>query len=302
MGYEATVVADSVSPAGDRLTTIQVTYPHAIHKDVMTHRKFSRNFQSFRAYPPKKVIEQILAEPFVPESFDHYVPGMGQGEAIQDQNAALGIWTKHIAQSVGIANEMLELDLAKAQVNFVLQDLTWITGLISAIEWDNFFALRLAINPKTGKPLARPEVYKIARLMLEAYDASTPRELNYDEWHLPYVESGEFPSTHDAKEISTGRCARISYLTHLGIRDPSADMGLHDNLKDDGHMSPFEHVARPMTPLDSCYQWHGEPDGHSIGNYCGNFKGWHQYRKDIPCEADFSHIYDYRQEHERVAV
>jgi hypothetical protein len=53
-----------------------------------------------------------------------------------------------------------------------------------------------------------------------------------------------------------------------------------------GHMSPFEHVARPINT--------GKGDLYSpfldFTNRSGNFLGWHQYRKDIPNEADFSDV------------
>lgn len=74
------------------------------------------------------------------------------------------------------------------------------------------------------------------------------------------------------KKVSTGRCARLSYLTHEGIRDHKHDVRLHDNLlkppKDPDeeimHASPFEHVAECMADAD---------------HRSGPFIGWGQYRK-----------------------
>jgi hypothetical protein len=297
--YAANVVADSVSPEGVRLTTIEVEYPHAIHKDIMTHRAFSRNFQSFRAYPPEKVIEKIEQDPFIPEVFESRVVGMGQGDAIYDQERALLRWMDHVDNSLRTARSLMELDLAKAQVNFVLQDLTWIKGIITATEWDNFWALRLAINPETDKPFARPEVYKIARLMKDAYDLSTPSPLESYEWHLPYIDVNDYKAHYSGTDdefffddpqvglridweplvkISVGRCARISYLTHDGKRDWEKDIALHDSLRSNGHMSPFEHQAQPMHPATIMPEI----------TYSGNLRGWNQYRKDIPGEANYN--------------
>jgi hypothetical protein len=61
------------------------------------------------------------------------------------------------------------------------------------------------------------------------------------------------------------RCARVSYLTHFGVRDVEKDLELHDRLLVDQHLSPFEHVAM------AC----GEPISD------GNFTGWRQYRSLI---------------------
>jgi len=301
--YRAKILADSLSPDGVRLTTMEVEYPHAIHKDLMTHRMFSRNFQSFRGFPPEKVIENIQDDPFIPESFDLRIAGMGQGEAHPDQQVAWDIWDRHIECRVATAKDMTALNLAKAQVNFVLQDLTWITGIISATEWDNFWKLRLALDPNTGDPLARPEVYNIALLMLTAYESSEPRQLEYGQWHVPLISADEpFPKFANdrvrwdfLKAVSTGRCARTSYVTHHGLRDPGADIGLHEKLKSDTHMSPFEHVARPFG-LDEWFAI-AEIQDH-IDKYLAiprkdrermqrqlefhaNFRGWHQYRLDV---------------------
>lgn len=72
--------------------------------------------------------------------------------------------------------------------------------------------------------------------------------------------------------ISTGRCARVSYLTHFGTRDPDADLQLAIKLKKAGHMSPFEHVATPSYNANSL----------------SNFVGWLQFRKTILGESCFS--------------
>lgn len=309
--YRANVIADSISPDGVRLTTLEVEYPHAIHKDVMTHRMLSRNFQSFRAFPPEKVIEKIRRDPFIPDQFDTRVKGMGQGDVLEAQQAIIPVWKNHIDNAIMAAEYMMRHDVAKAQVNFVLQDLTWITGIVSATDWGNFFALRLAINPETGKPFARPEVYKTALLMKEAMEASTPKPLGYGEWHTPLIREEDWQDTlvlsskrrawDYIKQVSTGRCARTSYLTHHGIRDTSADIGLHDGLKGDGHMSPFEHIARPFSQDEKETIWEIKAEisktlqlprhiRHEMirqAEYRGNFRGWHQYRKDIPGEDNY---------------
>ena len=64
---------------------------------------------------------------------------------------------------------------------------------------------------------------------------------------------------------SVGRCARVSYLTHDGVRAPAADIELALKLQSAGHMSPFEHVARPMTLMEEAKRQ------TSLGSYSGNF-------------------------------
>ncbi|WP_426504414.1 hypothetical protein ACPPVO_43575 [Dactylosporangium sp. McL0621] len=78
----ATVVADSVSPAGDRLTTLEVTFPRCILAEVNTHRVFSRNSASSRAVPVRKMLEQVKTDPFVPIRWRAAQAGMQGGEIL----------------------------------------------------------------------------------------------------------------------------------------------------------------------------------------------------------------------------
>jgi len=103
--------------------------------------------------------------------------------------------------------------------------------------------------------------------------------LKRGEWHLPFADDEiEFdlyphgPVTPACRaRVSCARCARVSYLTHDGRRDISADLDLADKLQGDGHMSPFEHAA--MAVDDTRYR--------------GNFRGFVQWRKMLPGEAVF---------------
>ena len=79
------------------------------------------------------------------------------------------------------------------------------------------------------------------------------------------------------------------------VRDVHADIELCDRLVKSGHMSPSEHVARPMTLSDAelllCKSGVTGIDIHDIDVrqvFCGNYSGWVQLRHGIPHEADFS--------------
>ena len=66
MNATARVIADSVNPAGQRLTTVQVRYWRAVHAELMTHRAFSRNASSSRAIPVRKMLAQVWGDPAGP--------------------------------------------------------------------------------------------------------------------------------------------------------------------------------------------------------------------------------------------
>ena len=140
-----------------------------------------------------------------------------------------------------------------------------ITVIVSTVFHKNFFHLRLSEH-------AQPEIRLLAEKMFDLYSNSKPKVIDYGEWHLPYIreDDREEHGLHDLRKISVARCARISYLTHEGVRDTSKDIDLHDRLLNDGHFSAFEHQATPTH--DSCERY-------------GNFLGWKQLRKTISSEC-----------------
>ena len=54
---EATVVADSINPQKDRLTSVLVTMPRIILSEMNTHRMLSKNTSSSRAIPFNKMVQ-----------------------------------------------------------------------------------------------------------------------------------------------------------------------------------------------------------------------------------------------------
>src|ERR1700689_3019209 len=49
-----------------KIDTFLLQYPRCIHSEFMTHRVFSRNSASSRAIPVKRMIEQVMSDPFIP--------------------------------------------------------------------------------------------------------------------------------------------------------------------------------------------------------------------------------------------
>lgn len=270
MAFACRVECDSVSPEGIRLTTFVVTYPRIIHAELLTHRSFSRNSASSRAIPVEKMIRMVEEDPYIPSEWGRNQKGMQAGENLSSEQSkvAEAMWRSALARAVSSASHLTDLGVHKQLVNRLLEPFSWITVIITATDWANFFALRC-------HPDAHPEFQKIARMMWTAMAASTPAKLDWGWWHLPFVDREELAqvcadSTGQTRErhklISAGRSARVSYLTHDGKRDPQADVDLAQRLiaETPRHASPFEHVATP------------KPGRHA------NFQGWRQFRLDIP--------------------
>ena len=302
MGFDAKVLADSVSPAGHRLTTLEATFPRFVLAEFNTHRVFSRNSASSRAIPVAKQLRRVLDDPYVPIEFGSNKPGMQAGPALTGpaRDAAEAEWlaarddaVRHVLGLItspenvarfddlhacleaaqGSLKEPLSewLNVHKQVANRLLEPFMWHTVIVSSTTWDNFFNLRC-------HPDAQPEIRLIASKMREACERSVPTRLEPEEWHLPLVgeaEREEASSPEELAKISVGRCARVSYLTHAGTRDLAADITLYDRLLESGHMSPMEHVARPMTAAEL-----------RESEWSGNFQGWIAHRKLIAGEAN----------------
>lgn len=288
MSYATRILCDSVTTRGhetNRLTTFEVTIPRIVLAEFNTHRMLSRNSASSRAIPVKKRIQAILDDPFIPESFGKNQKGMQAGEQLDVEAGAQaqGIWLEARDAAARYAASLADLEVHKQLANRLLEPFLWHTIIVSATEWDNLWALRC-------HPAAQPEIRKPIEMMRDAYDDAIPMELRPGQWHLPLVNdeaqlrADGFSELH-IKMISVGRCARVSYLTHDGHRDPHADIELCARLQASGHMSPFEHVARPLTDDDVAHRglngWRP-----FVGNYCG----WVQYRKEIPNEDNFKRV------------
>jgi hypothetical protein len=179
----------------------------------------------------------------------------------------------------------------------------WHTVIVTATEWDNFFALRC-------NPAAQPEMQETASAMREAMWASNPVELDHTGWHCPGVSQSDMALPLD-KDIftdklvwplvSAGRMAKVSYLTHGNPENPNESYRRARNLTSNGHWSPLEHPATPFSGED--WQWVDEqkvailnetPDApESVLDRCefiGNFRGWKQLRKFFPNEENFARL------------
>lgn len=240
----AKVVADSIAPDGSRLTSIEATGHRFILAEVNTHRAISKNSASSRAIPLHKQLARITDDPAIPVSMPVEQKGMSGGAELTDvlRRQADSTWLEASQMAVHYARELGEIGVHKSVANRIIEPYNQHTMLLTATAWGNFFDLRCA-------PDAQPEFRVLAMEIREAIQNSTPRILREDEWHLPYIRVGEAAEIEaaglDVRQVSAGRCARLSYLTQAGIRDFNEDVGLFESLAGNGHWSPMEHVATP---------------------------------------------------------
>lgn len=243
--------------------SVEGPYHNFIANGFVVHN--SRNAASSRAIPIKRMIAAVRQEPAMPIFWGKNQPGMSARREIDDaaRSLAKAEWGNALLNALATAERLSEsdVDLHKQLVNRILEPFAWITVIITATEWANFFTQRC-------HPDAQPEIKHLADLMLAAFRGSVPRVVELGQWHLPLIQHDEGALDVELrKRLSVARCARVSYLTHEGARDHEKDLELFERLVGggaNGHWSPFEHVATPL----------GRPD-----EFIANFRGWNQFRK-----------------------
>lgn len=270
--YQTKIICDSLAPCGQRLTTWELTYPRFVHAELMTHRMFSRNSASSRAIPSAKLIQRVVDDPAMPVYWGANQKGMQAAAELEGEPLleCQRVWLEARDAAVGYARRLMDLGLHKQIANRVVEPWMFITVLVTATEFDNWFRLR-------DHAAAQPEIAWVARDMRKKYlDGPMPQRLGVGEWHLPLIfdedlveARGRTPGDRDQTDVlikvSVGRTARVSYLTHDGRRDLDEDLRLYEQLRTSGHWSPFEHAAMALDEK----------------RRVGNFIGWHQHRADV---------------------
>jgi hypothetical protein len=287
------ILASKSAITGIPLYTFILTEPRIILAEVNTHRVLSRNAASSRAISIKKQRANVIDNPFIPLSIGENQKGMQAGKELQGWRrwGCIKVW-EYSRFAMVLANLALEkLGAHKQVANRLVEPWMWVEQVVSATDWNNLLALR-------NHDAAEPHFHELARQIQECIQIAehnfafmeannlkfyhddkfsqvgTCQILGEGEWHLPfdqgeYSDEGTHLTLSERKQTSSARCARVSfYLPEGGKSKVGADLTLAQRLSGSGHWSPFEHQATPAPTAE----------------YCGNFRGWKQFRKEFPNE------------------
>lgn len=279
MSIKTEIIADSLNPKGKRLTSFMAEFPRWILAEVNTHRMLSKSVASSRAIPVDKMIQMVIDNPAMPEFWGKNQSGMQSNEELMGtelENAKVA-WLIARDRAVETARMLQKTGLHKQYVNRSIESFMYVRAIITGTDFGNFFALRAHKD-------AQPEFQVLAYKMLEAYNNSQPKQLEYGQWHIPFGDNidenrlfASIPYTFPESEITdvllsemkrkvaAARCARISYYNFEGKDDYVKDMETCDKLAGavPRHLSPFEHIAQAV----------------DTDSYIGNFCGFKQMRK-----------------------
>lgn len=280
----AKVIEHSVAPNGEELITLEIELHRFILPEFNTHRCMSRNFQSSRAVPVEKMLDQVADNPAIPVHWGANQRGMqAEGELSgQKLDDVKRIWlkaAKHAREYVAI---LQSLGLHKQLANRLIEPFMWTKGVVTTTRegYESFFKLRSHKD-------AQPEIKTLSDAMREAIEDSEAVYKKYGEYHLPYFSFGgayTMPSymkkqdlIHDAIKISTSCCAQISYRSLDDSLEKAKKIYDMLNLPENGvykedppHLSPAEHVAKIVNQTAS---------DRSSGNFHSSV--FWQYRKAL---------------------
>lgn len=246
---EAKVVAHSINTSIEdkskkfghpEIGTMVVTFPRIILAEFNTHRMFSRNSASSRAIPFEKMVKSVEDNPFIPIAWQKDHKGMQGTEYLtnkEDIEYREHLWLKARNNAVRTAKDLSdnqayphgtynpdikEGGITKQLCNRLLEPFMWHTVIVTATEWENFFALRCPqylfepeeklfrswkdlikyhnecfaeenkddhstlFKLQQNKGQAEIHMMALAEAMWDAYNESTPKELKSGEWHIPF--------------------------------------------------------------------------------------------------------------------
>lgn len=256
----AQIIADSKNEFGQRLITYVLVFPRWILAELNTHRMFSRNSASSRAIPFKKMLERVKTDPFIPIAWQKDHSGM-QGTEYFSTNATDSMadgfntarsstevieshWLTARDNAIEQAKWMNEKGVTKQICNRLLEPFLWHTAIVTATEYENFFALRCPQyhSPvdkdflhrskkdmyaahsneqnldmmdgfdtvawlKLNKGQGEIHIMALAEAMWDAQNESTPKQLSAGEWHIPFGDQMDIDRL--SKAVDIWKCTQV---------------------------------------------------------------------------------------------
>lgn len=229
MAGGSVVVADSIAPNGERLTTMELTFHRYILAEWNTYCMMARNAASSRAVPAVLYRGRVAEDPALPVWWGKNEPGMQAFAELDEQ-------PRRMAQKLWLEARNVMLDyhqwLTSPDFRWTKDgdELAWTPGqgTMEQLKADHPAAYRVLMEDTYSIELhkqianrllenwlwvtvvatgvesawanvfhqrahwaAQPEFQDEAFTAAEAYLDSTPRELKPGEWHLPYVSRQE---------------------------------------------------------------------------------------------------------------
>lgn len=304
----ATVVADSISDHGNRLTTMVLSLPQSLMTRLSTYRALSRTTSPAHMSDLSTIVSDVLIDAFIPSeplssqfrtswlnARDNAVIAVLTGTIGYDNlsgkvrkniDANRKTWGETALDAEVITSE-LKAFTSQSEQDFVnerllLEPFIWTTCLVSATDWDSLTSLR-----SSGSSGSDTSLGGIATIVRDALDESVPSELSGGQWHLPFLTKDELAEVNEGSAAekdrlilsSVARCGGVS-MGGASTGDIDAESRFATNALRRGYVSAWEHAATPTEESWGVYSIvDGLPSWKGGENVSSNFSGWTQARK-----------------------
>lgn len=298
----AEIVADSICN-GHRITTMLLTVPQIVVKELLRHRMFSFSSSSMRAIPFKKVIQDVRDNMFVPLAFQKHHSGMQGAEYLSGEKAeeAKCQWIEAGLKACDEAERLYNLGVTKQLCSRIIEPFGYAKILITATEFENFFELRVPKYkliglggepvksrkdwlekmqfssvlhpfqyPKTeegwwilSKSSAEIHIQALAESVWDAMNESTPRQLEAGMWHYPFHENMPFKVSWE--DAVKISVARAARLSYMTF---DGEIDYEKDIKLHDQLLESKHAS----PMEHCAIAKGD------GLFYANFNSWQSYR------------------------
>lgn len=282
--------------------TIAVRYGRIVHAEFLRHRVLSRGVKSSRAIPGKRLRREMLQDPYIPVSFGSNKPGMQADHTAGGFIVAARRYLWLLAGAYAwcfhwVADKVLRGH--KEWINRLIEPWLYTEEVITGVEWDNFFNLRIH---KDAQPDIMAIAAKIYALFQETAKTDIP-VLQPGRWHVPFVTLGKdgipvVADEHEPKrervadwltaiQCSAARNARASYANHdKSMPLYEKDYGTFVKLVtgDKLHASPFEHIVTGYPSFNTLAKIEADGELHGLVRHIvrgGNLTGVLQLRNII---------------------
>jgi hypothetical protein len=294
MGVSANLIKHT-SYRKKELMTFEIELHRFILAEFNTHRTVSKNFQSSRAVPTKKMISQLFNDMAVPVYWGYNRPGMEATEEMTGFRKAVTSFSWKALAWINVVGSLWlnrVCGLHKQHANRWMEPAMYVKGIctLNKEAFSNLLVLRTA-------PDAQPEFKALADAMYEAYMKSVPEILGDDEWHIPlftyqrdfegnleYWLNGKQYTLDEALRISVAGLAQVSYRK-MDVSEEKTKavwdrLHLENPKESRKHASPSEHQAKTCAHL--------EPHQRSNLNnlQTDEYYGYVQFRKFIHGEVN----------------
>lgn len=263
------------------LITMHVIVPEWIHTHLLRHGRLAHNWISHRAVRTSR-----FQNYYTPPVFYESASGMVGGGPVSQAKAetAHRTWTEAVEASIIAAQGLSELGICKQQANRLICPPHYMEGIITATEdaWNAMLRLRDHHD-------ADPAAQHIAVLFREAIASIS---WSYGTSHYP-LWTDDLNSVDPATALlaCAARIARISFGS-FGAYAKESERGA--KLWGDGHVSPFDHLAR----IDGVFDIRTSRLACERGDLIDDTWYWLSYRAERNPNDLMSHIRNLERLHE----